>query len=101
MVEVMKLTTRVDVSGIKYSYGGDFEAVPDSIISIALSTLLALIPPIIIEPDSRASGLSIELRIVIALKPNITASSETEPLSEKTNRDSFCNLQYSIKPNGA
>jgi hypothetical protein len=39
MVEVIKLTTRVDVSGIKYSYGGDFEADPDSITSIALSTL--------------------------------------------------------------
>ena len=93
MVEVIKLTTRVDASGIKYSYGGDFEADPDSVTSIALSTLLAFIPPITIEPDSRASGLSIESRIVIALNPSITATSETEPQSEKTNIASFFNFQ--------
>ena len=93
MVEVMKLITRVEVSGIKYSEGGDLEEDPDSITSIDLRTPTLFIPLIIIDPDSSASGLSIESRIVIALKPNITDSSETDPLSEKTIRASFCNLQ--------
>ena len=89
----MKFNTLVEESGIKYSIGGDFDEAPNSMTSMAFNTLFLFIPASITDPDSSASGLSIEFLIVTALNPKITASSETEPLSESTNREFFCNLQ--------
>ena len=88
----MKLTTRVEESGIKYSEGADFEITPLSKMSMASIIPADDIPDIKIDPASRASGRSIESRIVIAGNPKITDSSLTDPLSENTILASFCNL---------
>ena len=54
------------------------------VISIACSIDFFEIPPIIIEPLSNDSGLSVEVLIKIPLNPSIALSSDKVPLSDNT-----------------
>ena len=88
----MKFVTRVEESEMEYSCGGVCDDGPDSIIEMDSRIPSLVNPDISTQPDSSASGLSIESLIVTAGNPKITASSLTEPLSERTTLASSCNL---------
>jgi len=83
-VEIKNLRTLIENAGDSYPSGYDIARSKESSCSIDRTRFSGLRPVMIMEPASRASGLSIESRSVTAEKPINEDSSLTVPEPEIT-----------------